>query len=353
MAVQFKDYYEVLGVSKSATQDELRKAFRKLARKYHPDTAAEADRPKAEEKFKEINEAYEVLGDPEKRKRYDQLGANWDTAGAGGVGGGFHGYPGGAGAGGPGGGFYSAGGPGGQRYEFHFGEGTGFSDFFEQFFGGGGGSRGGFTDYFGGGGPGPDEFYRAQSGAAAPRKGRDVEGELMVTLEEAMHGAKRTIKLEMTDHQSGRPEIKSLQVRVPPGVRDGQKIRLAGQGSPGMGGAASGDLLLRVKFAQHPDYTVDGADLYYQLELAPWEALLGADVEVPTPDGRIKLHLKPGTEGGQRQRIRGRGLPNRDGSRGDLYVEIVIQVPEPDEINAEERDLWERLAKVSQWQPRK
>ena len=241
MAVQFRDYYETLGVSKTATDDEIKKAFRKLARKYHPDV--NKDKATAEEKFKQINEAYEVLGDPEKRKKYDELGANWNQPG------GFQPPPGWGGAA-AGRRIPSLRRRGRRGVEFEFG-GTGFSDFFEQFFGGGRGQGG-----FGGG-----SFGQRPSGA---ERGSDVEADIMVTLEEALHGSKRTVSLR----RSNSNKVETYQVKIPKGVHEGQRIRLAGQGEAGAGGGKSGDLFLRVRLARHPDFTVEGSDLIHEVKIA-------------------------------------------------------------------------------------
>jgi curved DNA-binding protein len=314
MAVQFRDYYETLGVPKTATNDEIRTAFRKLARKYHPDVAK--DKKAAEEKFKQINEAYEVLGDPEKRKKYDQLGADWNQPG------GFQPPP-GWGAQQPGGGFRQSGdGSGGVEFEFG---GTGFSDFFEQFFGGGRGRSG-----FGGFG---------QRRAAAER-GSDVEADIMVTLEEALHGSTRSVSLRRT----GSNKVETYQVKIPRGVHEGQRIRLAGQGEAGERGGKSGDLFLRVRLARHPDFSVEGSDLIHEAKIAPWQAVLGTELKVPTLEGTARLKIPPGTQGGQRFRLRGRGLSRADGARGDLYVDLQINVPK--KISDREREIWQDLAKL-------
>lgn len=332
MAVAFKDYYETLGVPRTASAEEIKKAFRKLARKHHPDVAT--DKKAAEQKFKEINEAYEVLSDPEKRKKYDQLGARWKE------GAGFEPPPSWEGYAGRG--ARPAGAPSGQEYEFHFG-GTGFSDFFEQFFGGG--SRGGFG--FGGDGPRADEFRRARG----PMRGEDIEGDILVTLDEAMRGSVRNISLQRVDPRTGRAETYTFKVRIPPGVHEGQIIRVPGKGGEGASGGAPGDLYLRVRLAAHPDFRVHGSDLYYDLNLAPWEAVLGTTVSVPAPDGRVTLRVPPGTNNGQTFRIRGRGLPKGPrGERGELYVVVNVQLPK--HISDEERALWEKLSKASRFNPR-
>jgi curved DNA-binding protein len=317
MAVQFRDYYETLGVPKTASADEIKSAFRKLARKYHPDVAK--DKKTAEEKFKQINEAYEVLSDPEKRTKYDQLGENWNQPG------GFQPPPGWDGQQQPGGGFHRYGG-GNGGVEFEFG-GTGFSDFFEQFFGGGRGQSA-----FGGGG-----FGRR---APSADRGSDVEADIMVPLEEALNGAKRTVSLR----RAGSNKVETYQVKIPKGVREGQRIRLAGQGEAGAGGGKSGDLFLRVRLARHPDFTVEGSDLIHEVKIAPWQAVLGAEIKVPALEGAVKMKIPPGTQGGQRFRLRGRGLPSSTGTRGDLYVVTQMQIPK--KITERERKIWKELAEL-------
>ncbi len=316
MPVQFRDYYETLGVPKAATDDEIRSAFRKLARKYHPDVAK--DKKAAEEKFKEINEAYEVLGDSEKRKKYDQLGADWNRPG------GFHPPPDWQRQGQqPGGGSYQWGGDGGGvQFEF---DGTGFSDFFEAFFGGGRG-----RSAFGG-------FGGRQ---ATAERGADVEADIMVTLEEALHGSTRTVSLR----RAGSDKVENYQVKIPRGVHEGQRIRLRGQGEAGIRGGKSGDLFLRVRLARHPDFTVEGSDLMHDLKIQPWQAVLGTELVVPTLEGNVRLKIPPGTQGGQRFRLRERGLPTASGKRGDLYV--VVQINVPKKLTEREREIWGELAKV-------
>ena len=313
MAVQFRDYYETLGVSKTAAEDEIKGAFRKLARKYHPDVAK--DKKAAEEKFKQINEAYEVLSDPEKRQKYDQLGANWNQPG------GFQPPP-DWGSGQPGGGFYQRGGDGGVQFEFG---GTGFSDFFEAFFGGGRG-----RSAFGGFG----------GREATAERGADVEADILVTLEEALHGSKRTVSLR----RPGSNKVETYQVKIPRGVHEGQRIRLAGQGEAGAGGGKSGDLFLRVRLAKHPDFTVEGSNLIHEVKIAPWQAVLGTELKVPTLEGTVRLKVPAGTQGGQRFRLRERGLPSATGNRGDLYVVGQIQIPK--KLSEREREIWGQLAKL-------
>lgn len=323
MALEYKDYYATLGVPRTATDDEIKKAFRRLARQYHPDVAK--DKRSAEERFKEINEAYEVLGTPETRRKYDELGANWKGGGE------FRPPPGWRGG-------RRTRARGGQEggVEFEFG-GTGFSDFFEAFFGG-------RSDRFRGFG----RDTEAESGGR--QRGVDVEGDILVALDEVLHGSVRSITLQQVHPGDGSVQRSTFQVRIPPGVRDGQLIRVAGKGEPGSGGP-SGDLYLRVRLAQHPDFKVRDLDLWTDLVLAPWEAVLGAAVRVSTLDGDITLKVPAGSQHGQRLRARGRGLPGADGVRGDLYAVITIDVP--NQVSDEERALWEKLAAKSPFNPRR
>jgi len=316
--VKYQDYYAVLGVAREASADEIKQAFRKLARLYHPDVAK--NKVTGEVKFKEINEAYEVLSDPEKRKQYDELGPDWQNGGRN-----PRGQP-------------SA--PGGEP-DFEFG-GTGFSDFFESFFSG---RRGGFGSARGSAARGgePDHDF------AQP--GRDIEADLLVTLEEALRGSTRKVTLRRPALDGGAERTNTYQVRIPPGMREGHRIRLAAQGGPGLGGAPAGDLYLRVRFARHPDLTVRGDDLYCDLELAPWEAVLGLKLPVPTLGTPTTLRVPPDTAAGTQLRVRGQGLPREDGSRGDFYVLVRLQVPPA--ATPEERGLWEKLAAASSFNPRK
>jgi len=319
MPVQYKDYYEILGVPRTATEDEIKKSFRKLARQYHPDVAK--DKKHAEEKFKEINEAYEVLGDSAKRKKYDELGANWKSGSE------FRPPPGWDGHQGrpfPGRG---RAGQGTETHDFEFG-GTGFSDFFDQLFGSRGGRRGGFSNF----GNFEDE--------EVTERGRDVEGDIMVTLEEAARGSVRAVSVRHNNR------TETHHVKIPPGVTEGQRLRIAGRGEHGSGGAQSGDLYLRVRLAKHPDFDVDGHNLIYETELAPWEAVLGTEISVPTLDGHVHIKIPPGTQGGQKLRVRNRGL----GSKGDLFVVTKITVPA--KVSDADKKLWEQLRKESQFNPR-
>lgn len=325
--MEFKDYYATLGIAREASQEDIKKAFRTLARKYHPDVAK--DKKAAEEKFKQINEANEVLSDPAKRRKYDQLGAHWKDEGR------FQPPPGGGGG-------RRRGAAGGGAQEFHFG-GTGFSDFFEQFFGGG--SRHGFP----GGTAGMFDGHEPDGGG--PHRGGDIEGDILVTLEEVMTGTVRRVSLQSSNAGTGAPETHAFQVRIPPGAADGKRIRVPGQGEPGHLGGAAGDLYLRVRYAAHPEFEARDADLYHDLEVSPWEAVLGAEILVPTLDGGVKLRLPPGTANGQRLRVRGRGLPRgKDGERGDFHVIVTLRLPT--KLTDEERALWEKLRSVSAFNPR-
>ena len=317
MPVQYKDYYEILGVPRSASDVEIKKAFRKLAREYHPDVAK--DKKRAEEKFKEVNEAYEVLSDPDKRKKYDELGANWKSGADFRPPPGWETFQGGQ--------AFRGRGAGGQEFEFHFG-GTGFSDFFEQLFGSMGRRRGGFSGF---------RNFEEQEFA---ERGRDVEGDILVTLEEAARGSIRTVTVR---HNL---KTETHQVRIPPGVTEGQKLRLAGRGEQGRGGGEAGDLYLRVRLAKHPDFEVDGHNLIYEAELAPWEAVLGTELSIPTLDGRVNIKIPAGTQSGQKLRVRGRGL----GKTGDLFVLTKIVVPE--KMSDAEKKLWEQLKRESKFNPR-
>jgi curved DNA-binding protein len=324
MAVEFKDYYEILGVARTATADEIKKAFRKLARIHHPDVAK--DKKAGEIKFKEINEAYEVLGDAEKRRKYDQLGANWEHGGD------FTPPP-------EHGAYQRRRGnyqEGASPFEF---SGTGFSDFFEQFFAGTRDHPGSFRR---------TSPYADDSTLAA--RGNDAEADIMVTLEEALHGATRQITVRRPEPDGRGERTDTYQVKIPPGVREGKRIRLTGQGGAGRAGGPAGDLFLRVRLAQHPDFRVDGADLHYDVLLAPWEAVLGKKIEIKTLDGSANLNIKPGTQAGTVLRLRGLGMPKDDAKRGDLYAKVSIEVS-PATTDAE-RKLWEQLAATSTFDPR-
>ena len=324
MAVTFQDYYETMGVARTATAEEIKRAFRKLARIHHPDVAK--DKVAGEAKFKEVNEAYEVLSDPEKRRQYDELGANWQHGG--------HDEP------APGSSRNGRTHAPGSETDFEFG-GTGFSDFFESFFAGG---RDGFgSNRQSAGRTRADEEMFAQPG-------QDIEADLLVTLEEALRGSERKVTLRRPGQNGHSEHTDTHQARIPAGVREGQRIRLAGQGGKGLGAGAAGDLYLRVRLARHPDFSVQGADLHYELNLAPWEAVLGVRAKVATLDGATFLQVPPATAAGRQLRLRGLGLPREDRTRGDLYATVRIQSPTA--VSEEERTLWEKLAEIATFRPR-
>jgi curved DNA-binding protein len=304
---EYKDYYKIMGVARDVSQDELKRVYRRLARKYHPDVSKEAN---AEARFKEVQEAYEVLKDPQKRAAYDQLGSNWRQGQE------FRPPP-----------------DWGQNFEFSgsFGEEGGFSDFFSSLFGqrpgaGGGRARGG----------GPRGFAMA---------GDDQVASIEIDLEDSFRGGSQTIELKG-------PQTRTLKITIPSGILEGQRIRLAGQGSPGHGGGPSGDLYLEVKFREHRLFKADGRDVTLTLPVAPWEAALGATVPTPTLAGTVDLRIPPNAKSGQRLRLKGRGLPGstQNDVAGDQYVVLKIVLPPADSPQA--RELYERMQRELSFDPR-
>lgn len=299
--MKFKDYYETLGVARDATADDIRQAYRKLARKYHPDVSK---LPDAEEKFKDLGEAYEVLKDTEKRAAYDEVGRRWKAGGPA-----------------PGQDFQPP--PDwGQGFEFRgagdgMGPGAGgqdFSDFFESLFGQRPGAAG-----------------ARPRGAQPQMKGEDHHAKVSIPLEDAYRGATRSISLRMPtlgDDGHVRLAERSLEVHVPKGVREGQHLRLAGQGGPGFGGGPAGDLYLEIGFEPQARYRVDGRDVYLDLPVAPWEAALGASIEVPTPDATLAFTIPAGSTAGRKLRAKGRGIPGNPA--GDFYAVLQIVLPPAD-----------------------
>lgn len=328
MSVKYQDYYQILGVSREATQKEIQAAFRKAARKYHPDVNKS---PEAEEKFKMINEAYEVLKDPEKRKLYDQLGSSWKAGQD------FKTPPGWEYT-------YNKAGTGGRTSGFYYTTGSDFggfdfSDFFKEIFGGG---MGGFEGFSSGTG-------QARSWS---QKGEDRETDLTITLEEAYHGTTKSIQLQVIEEQPDgqlKRSLKHYDLKIPKGTLDGNRVRLKGQGNPGIGGGPPGDLYLKVHIAPHKIFKVDGADLITEIKLTPWEAILGAKVDIPTMDGKVQMNIPAGTQGDQRFRLRGKGISKKSGT-GDLYVVVKIAIPK--NLTPQEKELVERLAQLSSFQPR-
>jgi curved DNA-binding protein len=311
--MDYKDYYKVMGVERSATQDEIKRAYRKLARKYHPDVSKEAS---AEDQFKELGEAYAVLKDPEKRAAYDELGANWQAGKE------FHPPP-----------------DWGTGFEFS-GSGTesadagAYSDFFESLFGGGMGSR------FHSGGR---SEFRA--------RGEDHHAKVLVDLEDTYEGATRSISLRSPEVDANGHVVtkdRTLNVKIPRGIQQGQRIRLTGQGSPGYGGGTAGDLYLEVELRPHRCYTQNGADVYLVLPVTPWEAALGATVKVPTPKGSVDLKIPAGSRSGRKLRLKGRGIPSA--TPGDLYVTIEITLPPADSDTA--KSLYQKMRTELDYNPR-
>jgi curved DNA-binding protein len=307
--VEYQDYYKILGVARSAGADEIKKAYRRLAHKYHPDVSKEAN---AEAKFKELQEAYEVLKDPEKRAAYDQLGNQWKSGEQ------FRPPP-----------------DWGREFRFNSGgvhgdlfESEGFSDFFSTLFGGSGGAP----------------FAGAQRRAA----GRDHQARLDVTLNEAFQGGSRMLELKRQEI-GAEARTQTVQVSIPAGVTDGQTIRLAGQGEPGHGGRPAGDLFLQVHIMPHPLFHLDGRDVTLTLPVAPWEAALGATVTVPTLGGNVEMHIPAGAQSGQKLRLRGRGLPGPGGA-GDQYVQLRVVLPPA--TSAEARELYEQMRRKLAFDPR-
>ncbi|MCU0990485.1 MAG: DnaJ domain-containing protein [Xanthomonadales bacterium] len=309
--MEYKDYYQIMGVKRDATQEEIKRAYRKLARKYHPDVSKERN---AEAKFKELGEAHEVLKDPKKRAAYDQLGSQWKAGQE------FRPPPNWQGG-----------------FEFHdFGGGAdmgGFSDFFETLFGAAARRPG------------------ARSSREFRRRGEDHHARVVVELADSYRGATRSITLQVPQvDERGRVATRprTLSVKIPQGIRQGQQIRLAGQGGAGFGGGEAGDLYLEVEFSPHGRYRVDGADVYLDLPVAPWEAALGATVEVPTPAGAVELKVPPNSQSGKKLRLKGRGIPAKP--PGDLYV--VLQVVLPPADSERQRRAWEQMQREFAFNPR-
>jgi DnaJ-class molecular chaperone len=338
-----KDYYEVLGIKRGASEDEIKRAYRKLARKFHPDLNP-GDKA-AEDKFKTLQEAYDVLSDSENRKLYDEYGENWRAVKAGAADSSTEWESGGASARAAG---TRAGGFDFSNFDFgNFRAGSGGFDIFEEMFGGAG--RG----------------QRRQAG-----RGADVEAQLELSLEEAHRGGRRTLQMQVaevcptcngTGLKDGKVcetcqgagqvlKPKTIEVNIPAAVRDGSTVRLAGQGGAGSNGSEPGDLYLHIRLRPHPVFTVRGDDLEVSLPIAPWEAVLGAKVQAPTIDGKVELTIPAGAKNGQQLRLRGQGLNKRGGGRGDEYARLKIEVPK--QVSDEERRLYEELKRVSSFKPR-
>jgi curved DNA-binding protein len=309
--MEYKDYYKILEVPREASADDIKKSYRKLARRYHPDVSKEVN---AEEKFKELQEAYDVLKNPEKRKAFDQLGANWKA------GQGFNPPP----------NWNYQGGNGAQSEDF---DAAGFSDFFRDLFG----QRGQST--------GP------QSGSFKQR-GQDQHARLTITLSDSYHGAERTLELQQAEINPHTGEIgrkvKSIKVKIPTGITSGQSIRLSGQGSPGFGGGPNGDLYIEISIAEDPLFTLDGKNIFLNLPLSPWEAALGSKISTPTLGGMVDLSIPEGSQTGQKLRLKGRGLPGNP--PGDQFVILKVYVPKPK--NDAEKALYQKMAESMHFNPR-
>lgn len=334
MSVKFQDYYELLGVDRSATEKEIKAAYRKMARKWHPDLHPANEKKEAEEKFKRINEAYEVLKDPEKRTRYDRLGSRWKNGQD------FQAPPDMEGVR-----FYRSNGFGTAGFEGGF-EG-GFSDFFNMFFGGGAGA--------------PGAGRSAHSARRGPVRGEDLESEIELTLEEAYQGVTRSIRVSGssvcpgcggsgTKNRSFCPQCggtgavadeKTLEVKVPAGVKEGSRIRLKEQGGSGLGGAPKGDLFLKVRLRPHPVFKLKGSDIEVDAVIRPDQAVFGDRIPVKTLDGQVNLIVPPGSRSGNKLRLRGKGFPAKNNTRGDQYVRLIIDTPA--DLSEREMELYKQL----------
>jgi len=315
--MEYKDYYKILGVDRNATQAEIKKAYKRLARKFHPDVSKETD---AEARFKEVGEAYEVLKDKEKRAAYDELGANWKAGQD------FRPPPGWESQ------FSGAAGAGGASFD-----GAGFSDF--------------FADLFGGGGAGG--FHTGGRTGGFQTRGEDQRARVEVYLEDAYSGTTRPITLSQQEVTADGRLVnrqRTLNVKIPKGISEGQSIRLKGQGAAGMGGGPKGDLLLEMHFRKHPLYSVDGKDVTIELPVAPWEAALGAKVDVPLPDGkRIKMTIPKGSNTGKQMRLKGKGIPAK--TPGDFFVLLKVMTPPAE--NEQATKAYEDLKAATNYNPRK
>ena len=337
--VDYKDYYKLLGVNKTAAQDEIKKAYRKLAKQYHPD--ANKNNPEATEKFKSIGEAYEVLKDPEKRSRYDQLGSNWKAYSRSGAG---AGWPGGA----QGQGARSTYDFSGSGFDFGDLGGGGFSDFFEMFFGKGSDSR--FQDfsssYGTAGSAGKQSQRTGWRGRNTAQKGQDVESKLTITLREAYYGTERSLKLQNRDGK-----VRTINVKIPKGIKDGGKIRITGEGGKSGSGGSSGDLFLLIEITKHHFFTRKEDNLYCEIPVTIKEAIFGASIGVPTFAGNVMVKLPAGTQSGKTLRLKGKGMPLvKSTETGDLYAKIKIVIPV--HLTEEQRKHLEKFAKTYEENPR-
>lgn len=329
--MEYKDYYSILGVDRKASADDIKQAYRRLARKFHPDVSKEAN---AEEKFKNVKEAYEVLKDPEKRTAYDELGSNWKAGQE------FRRPP---NWGGGGQHFYT--GNGQQFSEEDLG---GFSDFFSNLFGGGrGGSR---TQHRGfGGAQGFDDF----GGFHQQQRGRDQHAKVNISLDDAYKGATKMIQMQVPEVDTSgqlQHKLRTLKINIPAGASEGQQLRLAGQAGPGIGGGPAGDLYLEINIDPHPLFSLQGRDVFLTLPVTPWEAALGADIKIPTLGGQVGLKLAAGSQSGQKLRLKGRGMPGKP-HPGDQFA--ILQILTPPAHTNEQREIYEKMAQAMPFNPRK
>lgn len=320
--MEYKDYYKILGVARNADEDTIKQSYRRLARKYHPDVSKE---PNAEEQFKNVQEAYEVLKDKEKRAAYDELGANWKAGQE------FRKPPGWNGE-------SQFRYDGGQFSEEDLGQ---FSDFFANMFGGRGHQQG------------HHEGFAGHGGREFRQRGSDQHAKIQITLNEAYQGGTRTIQLQVPEiNAEGQivNQTRTLKLVIPAGAEQGQQLRLSGQGAPGHGGAPNGDLYLEIEVAEHPLFSVKGKDIYLTLPVTPWEAALGAEIKIPTLGGTVGLKLNPDSQSGQKLRLKGRGMPGKPAA-GDQYAILQIQTPPPH--NEDQKKIYQQMADAMPFNPRK
>jgi len=311
--MEYKDYYAILGVDKKASDDDIKKAYRRMARKYHPDVSKESN---AEDKFKDVQEAYEVLKNAEKRAAYDQLGSNWRSGQE------FRPPP-----------------DWQSSHDFSEADMGGFSDFFSQLFGQAGRSHGGFRSR-----GGFEEFKQ---------RGTDQHAKIGISLEEAFKGTSKTVQLQIPEMDASgrmRAAVRALKVTIPPGASTGQQLRLAGQGTPGIGGGPAGDLYLEIEILPNQLFSLQGHDIYLTLPVTPWEAALGAEIKVPTLGGQVGLKLKPGSQAGQKLRLKGRGMPAKP-HPGDQCA--ILQILTPPAHSTEQKEVYAKMAQAMPFNPRK
>lgn len=318
--MEYKDYYATLGINKKASQEDVKKAYRRLARKYHPDVSKEKN---AEEQFKNVQEAYEVLKDPEKRSAYDQLGSNWKSGQD----------------------FRPPPGWGDAHTQFRSSRAQGFAEE----------DLGGFSDFFAnlfGGGGGRTQHFQREDFGGFKQRGGDQHAKINITLDEAFHGVKKMVQLQVPEMSSDgmmQPKIRTLNISIPAGTTQGKQLRLTGQGMAGMGGGPAGDLYLEIDILPHTLFSLKERDVYLTLPVTPWEAALGAEIKIPTLGGPVGLKLSPNSQSGQKLRLKGRGMPGK--TPGDQYA--VLQVVLPPANTEEQKQVYENMARIMPFNPRK